>query len=367
MNSHTYMMMSAKSILWWLTIIGVLVLRVPLLYDDQWWPQIATIQHGWVFSDEEIDLADRYQKEHRDTAQNNWDHLHDINDKEKETIVPTVPVIQPPIVPVKDDSPVETYDHKQLIEWYMQSLLSDAHGSAETFSYDDYTRLCTIYKKICDRIEFRWTFSTHDKTVYLVMNIYLQDFFTNNLPQYDVDSILEKIAIDSWAWNRRWLSSHTKVILYTGWMKSIKEFWEVMTHEMWHIVDLWFISGKEQKKDIYFTEFGKVVFPVDDPSLDYYRVSRRSEDTRRGWSRSQDFVSGYGMTNPFEDFAESFNLYINHYGVLDEYASSNESIANKKAALDQYLWWKYLSYDQERATEVSERSSSRQWDTTRMR
>lgn len=53
-------------------------------------------------------------------------------------------------------------------------------------------------------------------------------------------------------------------------------------------------------------------FSLDDPSLEYYRYSRESETTRTATSEKSDFCSGYGMTNPFEDFAECHNLYLNN-------------------------------------------------------
>jgi hypothetical protein len=44
----------------------------------------------------------------------------------------------------------------------------------------------------------------------------------------------------------------------------------------------------------------------------FYALSRDSEDRRKTTAEKKDFCSVYGMSNPFEDFAECFNLYLNH-------------------------------------------------------
>jgi hypothetical protein len=54
------------------------------------------------------------------------------------------------------------------------------------------------------------------------------------------------------------------------------------------------------------------VFSINDISLLYYALSRESEDQRKNIAKKEDFCTVYGMTNPFEDFAECFNLYLNH-------------------------------------------------------
>lgn len=85
-----------------------------------------------------------------------------------------------------------------------------------------------------------------------------------------------------------------------------------MTHEFGHIVDLGVLNGISKIQNGNYTEFGKVKFAIDDPSLEYYKYSRTSESIRNQSAKKKDFCSGYGMTNPFEDFAECHNLYLNN-------------------------------------------------------
>ncbi|MDR0283164.1 MAG: hypothetical protein LBI53_08015 [Candidatus Peribacteria bacterium] len=64
-------------------------------------------------------------------------------------------------------------------------------------------------------------------------------------------------------------------------MKYDGEYFQVLTHELGHIMDLGALQGVSRLKNAWFTEFGQVVFAVDDPSLEYYRYSRTSEKIRR--------------------------------------------------------------------------------------
>jgi len=64
-------------------------------------------------------------------------------------------------------------------------------------------------------------------------------------------------------------------------MKYDGEYFQVLTHELGHIMDLGALQGMSRAKNVRFTEFDKVVFAIDDPSLEYYRYSRTSEKIRR--------------------------------------------------------------------------------------
>lgn len=63
-------------------------------------------------------------------------------------------------------------------------------------------------------------------------------------------------------------------------MGDPSEFWGVLTHEFGHIVDLGVLQGVSNYKNTEYTEFGKVKFERDDPSLEYYAYSRVNEKIR---------------------------------------------------------------------------------------
>lgn len=107
------------------------------------------------------------------------------------------------------------------------------------------------------------------------------------------------------------------------------EYWGVLSHEFGHIVDLGLLQGLSKGKDFSFTEFGKVRFSLDDPSLEYYRYTRESESVRKAEAKKSDFCSGYGMTNPFEDFAECHNLYLNNKELFQLMARESSVMKSK--------------------------------------
>ncbi|MDR0369518.1 MAG: hypothetical protein LBH96_03140 [Candidatus Peribacteria bacterium] len=88
--------------------------------------------------------------------------------------------------------------------------------------------------------------------------------------------IINKLKAD-----RRGSAGWSKITLNLGGMKYDNEYFQVLTHEMGHIVDLGSLQGKSKTKHSNFTEFGKSVFSIDDPSLEYYKYSRQSENIRK--------------------------------------------------------------------------------------
>ena len=88
--------------------------------------------------------------------------------------------------------------------------------------------------------------------------------------------------------------------------RSIKLFW-VLEMNNWEF--LWvFIHEFAHYIDLYYLE--KKVFK--DVSEYFYEISWESTKTIKAWLKQKDFVSGYAMTNKYEDFAESFIYYVLH-------------------------------------------------------
>lgn len=88
--------------------------------------------------------------------------------------------------------------------------------------------------------------------------------------------------------------------------KSIKLFWilkmtnseflSVSIHEFGHYLDIYYLEKKL----------------IKDLSDYFYNISWESTKVLKAWQLQEDFVSGYAMTNKYEDFAESFIYYILH-------------------------------------------------------
>ncbi len=86
-------------------------------------------------------------------------------------------------------------------------------------------------------------------------------------------------------------------VMISGKIKTLSEMSKVLVHELGHMIDIYFLKKKGLQAD---------------PSTQFYKISW-SEPTiiKRGISAAS-FVSGYAMTNQYEDFSESFTFYIFH-------------------------------------------------------
>ena len=77
-----------------------------------------------------------------------------------------------------------------------------------------------------------------------------QKIVNNFLEKYNKKwyfSQLEKISYRKKSTNR-WLASWTKIYFDFEKIDTNEEFKRVMTHEMWHVFDLWYLKSKEKPK-----------------------------------------------------------------------------------------------------------------------
>jgi hypothetical protein len=140
-----------------------------------------------------------------------------------------------------------------------------------------------------------------------------------------VDS-LEKFVIHDRTDLRRGLANSSKI--YLRCLPDKQEFINVLVHEIGHVVDLGHLVGSETTIDTNFHDFGTPV-KLDDSSYDFYSISWIDNDTWRVSTSNESFVSGYAATDPFEDFAESFMMYVLYPEVFVEMASNNWQLFRK--------------------------------------
>ena len=91
-----------------------------------------------------------------------------------------------------------------------------------------------------------------------------------------------------------------------------EEFISVAIHEFAHYIDIYFLEKKVFK----------------DLSSYFYEISWSETKILKPWQKQIDFVSGYAMTNKYEDFAESFTYYVLHNN--DFLEKSKKSLLLKK-------------------------------------
>lgn len=238
------------------------------------------------------------------------------------------------------------------------------HGAASIAgNIDD---LCAT-ANICDKIAFNGKYTQTEKYTYLKILTKLTRFInTNNTEDKDIDDVIERIEINNENGKRRGYATRDTIIFNIGSVQSNKEFIDLSSHEMGHITDLGYLQGATAKKDRNFTEFGKVVFSLDDISIKFYGISWESETIRKSTAKKKDFCSGYGMTDPFEDFSECFNLYLNHNIFFREIAKTNITLKKKYNFIAGIFKGKHISSSNADLELVKQDKERRPRDTTKI-
>lgn len=108
---------------------------------------------------------------------------------------------------------------------------------------------------------------------------------------------------------------------------SDEEFAALLTHECGHVIH----SNMTGTSYAGATDFhdGKDVFYADSPVVSFFAISWTEANVLRADSKKADFVSGYADSDAFEDFAETFAMYILHRDAFEQRAKTNTAIAAK--------------------------------------
>lgn len=144
----------------------------------------------------------------------------------------------------------------------------------------------------------------------------------------------------------RWRLKNQKIFLYWLYDMWFKEALSVSIHEFWHFLDLYILK--------------KWVFK--DLSYDFYEISWDERNILKINSKKEDFVSGYAMTNMYEDFAESFNFYILHNYEFQKRAKESEKLQKKYDFFKKYVFIKQEFITDEYSFPITEKFI---WDTTK--
>lgn len=223
---------------------------------------------------------------------------------------------------------------------------------------------CKKQDPLCKKIETL----EEEKIIPYKNQIYTATYFINDnqiIKKKIVDTI-KKITIKDDETEKRWYATRDTIVLNIWPTNWLKEFQNLSSHELGHIFDLWVMQWNKSSKNRSFTEFNKIVFSTNDPSLLFYSISRTSENIRKKDAVKKEFCSGYWMTNPFEDFAECFNLYINNQSFFRFIATKNKNLAHKYNFIATLLKGKYLEKNTQAISLLKWDSSRRPRDTTKL-
>ncbi len=100
----------------------------------------------------------------------------------------------------------------------------------------------------------------------------------------------------------------------------------IFIHEFSHYIDIYSLERKD----------------YSDISNKFYNVSWYSTKVIKSWMKQKDFVSGYSMTNKYEDFAESLTYYILHNEDFLAKTKKSEYLKEKYNFFSFYLFKNWL-------------------------
>lgn len=257
--------------------------------------------------------------------------------------------------------------HEASISTVISYMEKKVDVDEDTDYQEKYDVLCSAYEQFCSAIDFQWRFSDKEKYTYLVGALFTLIKLDKNLQYgYPLEDVLSLIQITNENGNRRGYANWDSVVINLWSVASYSEYLELLWHELGHIVDLWVVTWRSSKKHGSFTEFWKKKFAVDDPSLEYYMLSWKSETVRSSSSKKEDFCSWYGMSDPFEDFAECNNLYLNHNDLFRYLAKKNTTLKKKYIFISNLYDWSFLFGSSKDLSKVKSSSGWRPWDTTKL-
>lgn len=180
----------------------------------------------------------------------------------------------------------------------------------------------TINKKVEDKIidnltsanKFSYNFIPEELFLEKEVKPYFEsiDLFLNNQNIEKKINFLE-IFLYKEKSDVRWKMQNKKLKLFWIYNMNLWEFLSVSIHEFWHFLDLYILEKK-------------VSFDISDY---FYSISWENTTTIKAWLEQKDFVSGYSMTNKYEDFAESFTYYIIHNSDFLEKTNWSEILKQK--------------------------------------
>jgi hypothetical protein len=166
----------------------------------------------------------------------------------------------------------------------------DAETSSETIIpvdkehdvADNFVQLCETSSTLCEKTLWNGTFNLREKADYFgQVSTIVSGIDTIAQRGKALEQVFSQILINQAKGNRRGSAGRTKLTINLGGLEYDDEFRQVFSHEVGHIVDLGSLQGKNKTQSALYTEFGKKVFALDDPSLEYYKYSRQSESIRK--------------------------------------------------------------------------------------
>jgi len=112
-------------------------------------------------------------------------------------------------------------------------------------------------------------------------------------------------------------------VTLSGKILSLSEMAKVLVHELGHMIDIYVLRQEGFSAD---------------PSQTFYSISWLEPTVMKSGLSSSAFVSGYAASNQYEDFAESFAMYVFHNKAFQDRATKNSFLQKKYNFLHTYVF-----------------------------
>lgn len=144
----------------------------------------------------------------------------------------------------------------------------------------------------------------------------------------NIFSLLKKIEIIFYEEKGevRWKMKNRVVKLFAPQTMKKDELIAIFIHEFSHYIDIYSLERKYNR----------------DISDKFYNIAWYSTKIIKPWLKWKDFVSGYSMTNKYEDFAESLTYYILHNKDFLEKTRKSEILREKYNFFSFYIFKNWL-------------------------
>jgi hypothetical protein len=159
----------------------------------------------------------------------------------------------------------------------------------------------------------------------------------------------------------RGLASFRSMYLGLDVIPNDKELERVFYHELGHIVDLGMLIPEEPSSSSDFKD-GSFNFDKNDPSLEFYSLCFQDSYTLNGNCQEKDFVSEYAQTDVFEDFAETYLLYLKNNDTFLEMTKNSEILKKKYNFLQEKV---FKNFTPENNLYPNFNKEKRDWDLTK--
>jgi len=111
---------------------------------------------------------------------------------------------------------------------------AESHWTSSAFS-----KLCSNYKSICNKITRSSQITEDEKVIDFAYVIYLLKKLDANITRWkDPSQALLAMLINEKKWSRRGSANRDTITINLWWIDYDSEFFQIISHEMWHIVDL---------------------------------------------------------------------------------------------------------------------------------